>query len=48
MRKFFLFLKLIKAYLINNQIVFQNIIAEKYYKKGGSELRCNTQWEYSL
>ena len=48
MRIFFLFLKLIEAYFINNQIVFQNINAEKYYKKGESELRCNTQWEYSL
>ena len=31
---FFLFLKLIEAYLINKQVVFKNIIAEKYYKKG--------------
>ena len=37
----FLFLKLIEAYLINTQIVFKNIITEKYYKKGGSELRSN-------
>ena len=38
---FFLFLKLIEVYLINTQIVFKNIIAEKYYKKGGSELHSN-------
>ena len=38
---FFLFLKLIEVYLINSQIVFKNIIAEKYYKKGGSELHSN-------
>ena len=37
----FFVLKLIEAYLINKQIVFQNIIVEKYYKKGGSELRSN-------
>ena len=41
MRTIFLFLKLIEAYLSKKQILFQNIIAEKYYKKGGSELRCN-------
>ena len=41
MRTIFLFLKLIEAYLIKKQILLQNIIAEKYYKKGGSELCCN-------
>ena len=30
-----------KAHLINKQIVFQNYIAEKYNKKGGSKLCCN-------
>ena len=32
---FLLFLKLIEAYLSDKQIVFQKIIAEKYYKKEG-------------
>ena len=38
---FFSFLKLIETYLIDKQVVFKNIIAEKYYKKGGSELHSN-------
>ena len=31
--------KFIETYLINTQIVFQNIIAEKYYNKGGHMTR---------